>query len=161
MIAKEDKDTEIIKMLMDSIRLMCDNQHSDSILRRNFILSNLKKEMKEQLQKTIIDKHLFGSDLAETLKIAKTITKTGAELKSTVSKPPTTREKTAPLQSQSTLQQRNNLNWRAPPPGHRQTGTQRRREPAPRNTPASNSRGSYRARQSTAPAPRTSHRSRR
>ncbi|CAH2227411.1 jg24925 [Pararge aegeria aegeria] len=160
MIAKENKDTEIIQMLMDAIRLLCDNQHSDSIVRRNFILHNLKREMKEQLQKTVIDKQLFGSDLAETLKIAKTITKTGTELKSTVSKPPT-RAKTVTPPSQSTLQQRNNLNWRAPPPSRRQTGTQRTREPAPRNPPANNSRGSYRARQPTAPAPRTNYRSRR
>lgn len=161
MIAKEDKDTELIQMMMDTVRLLCDNQHSDSTLRRNFILHNLKKEMKEQLQKTLIDKQLFGSDLAETLKIAKTITKTGAELKSTISRPTINRMKTAPPPPQSTFQQRNNLNWRAPPPSRRQTGTQRTREPAQRNPPASTSRGSYRGRQQTTPATRASYRSRR
>lgn len=66
MIVTSDKDTELIQMMMDTVRLLCDNQHSDSTLHRNFILSNLKKEIKEQLQKTVIDKHLFGSNLSET-----------------------------------------------------------------------------------------------
>ncbi|KAL4721636.1 hypothetical protein ACJJTC_002289 [Scirpophaga incertulas] len=68
-------------------------QHTDSVSRRLFILSTVKKDLKDQLQKTEIDEILFGSNLAEILKSAKLINKSGADiraassLKSTVQRP--------------------------------------------------------------------------
>lgn len=58
--------TELIKLLMDAQKILCDSQNSDSLVRRNFILFNMKKEFKDQLQATKIDKFIFSTELAET-----------------------------------------------------------------------------------------------
>ncbi|XP_039751277.1 protein borderless-like [Pararge aegeria] len=44
---------------MDTARILGDIQHSDSVLRRFFILSTVKKELKEHLEKTKIDELLY------------------------------------------------------------------------------------------------------
>lgn len=66
---------------MNTGRAMCDCQHNDTIARRNFILYAVKKDMKESLINTKIDEFLFGQNLTDTLKAAKAINKSGAELK--------------------------------------------------------------------------------
>ncbi|CAH2108886.1 unnamed protein product [Euphydryas editha] len=71
---------------MDAIKLMCDSQNTESTIRRNFVLNTLKKDLKDQLQATKIDKLLFSENLAETLKAAKAISKSGADQKETPSK---------------------------------------------------------------------------
>lgn len=142
LLEKDDKDTALIKMLMDACRIICDCQNIDSTTRRNFVLYNLKKEMRDQLQKSKIDTALFGSDLAETIKTAKNISKSGAELKSAPPpKPPTTK---FIKQTPASTPQRN-LNWKAPPQYRRPKGTQEPKEPAQRSQPGSSSRPSYRA----------------
>uniref|UniRef100_A0A2A4JWA3 Uncharacterized protein n=1 Tax=Heliothis virescens TaxID=7102 RepID=A0A2A4JWA3_HELVI len=142
LLSKENKDTELIKQLMDACRIMCDAQNSDSITRRNFVLYNLKKEMRDQLQKTKIDSTLFGSDLVETIKTAKNISKSGAELKSAPAPKPAAAKFTKPVPA--SIPQRN-LNWKAPPQNRRQKGTQEPKEPAQRSQATSSSRQSYRA----------------
>ncbi|XP_072940982.1 uncharacterized protein [Epargyreus clarus] len=123
-LSKEPKDQIILKLLMDTGRILCDAQHNESVTRRNFILASLKKELKDQLQLTKIEDLLFGKDLSETLKAAKAINKSGAELKTTApTKVSANKLKSAP----STR----NLNWRAPPANRRPTGTPRAKEPAP------------------------------
>ncbi|KAI8435820.1 hypothetical protein MSG28_004037 [Choristoneura fumiferana] len=75
----------------------------------------IKAAVSEAIQKTKIDKLLFGADLAETLKTAKAITKSGTDLKTSAppnNKPTFPKNKT-PLQQATTLPQRNNLNWKA------------------------------------------------
>ncbi|XP_063531423.1 uncharacterized protein LOC134742302 [Cydia strobilella] len=149
LMSKEDKDAPVIKLLMDACRLLSDNQNQDSVTRRNFILYNLKKDTKEQLQKTNIDKMLFGSELAETLKTAKSISKSGADLKPPASSNKVSGPKNKPYTPQQytgAQPKRNNLNWKAPPLNRRHQGSQRSREPASsRNQHASSSRTSYRA----------------
>ncbi|KAI5633927.1 hypothetical protein NE865_13356 [Phthorimaea operculella] len=154
LISKEDKDASVIKLLMDAARLLCDCQNADSTTRRNFVLYNVKKEMKDQLQKTKIDKLLFGPDLADTLKTAKMISKSVADLKPTSAVATKQAGKNKPTPSTSTQQNRNNLNWKAPPPSRRQKGTQRMKEPAPRSHPGNFSRPSRRA----PPPPRNNRR---
>ncbi|XP_073944616.1 uncharacterized protein [Choristoneura fumiferana] len=147
LISSEEKNPTLMKLLMDAGRLLCDCQHTDTTVRRMFILNSLKKDMKDQLQSTKVDKYLFGQDLANTLKSAKAICKTGAELKTAPVKPPFKKPppKTAANRSYSSP----NLNWKAPAPGRRQPAqqwSQRTREPAyPRGPPASSSRTSYAA----------------
>lgn len=56
----KEKDNELLKKkkkkkLMDVTRLLCDIQHNDSTTRKHFILSSLKKDMKEHLTSTKID----------------------------------------------------------------------------------------------------------
>lgn len=59
LISSEDKNPPVMKLLMDAARLLCDCQHSDTTVRRMFILNSLKKDMKEQLQSTKVDKYLL------------------------------------------------------------------------------------------------------
>ncbi|KAI5644858.1 hypothetical protein NE865_03204 [Phthorimaea operculella] len=84
-IETKEKDNTRVKQLMDICRILCDIQHAESVTRRNFAIFSIKKELKEHLVTTKIDKTLFGDNLAETLKSAKAVTKSGSELKT---KPP-------------------------------------------------------------------------
>ncbi|KAI8437899.1 hypothetical protein MSG28_010581 [Choristoneura fumiferana] len=147
LISSEEKNPTLMKLLMDAGRLLCDCQHTDTTVRRMFILNSLKKDMKDQLQSTKVDKYLFGQDLADTLKSAKAICKTGAELKTAPVKPPVKKPPPKTAANRSYLSP--NLNWKAPAPGRRQPAqqwSQRTREPAyPRGPPASSSRTSYAA----------------
>ncbi|CAH2098216.1 unnamed protein product [Euphydryas editha] len=120
LMSSEPRNTVLIQILMDAIKLMCDSQNTESTIRRNFVLNTLKKDLKDQLQATKIDKLLFSENLADTLKAAKAISKSGADLKETPSK----------QQSTKTKQPQKYLNWRGPPQNHRQKGTQRTKQPA-------------------------------
>lgn len=60
---------ELVKKLMDTVRLLRDIQHAKSATRRNFALFSLKKEVKEHLSDSKIDKYLFDVNIAETLTI--------------------------------------------------------------------------------------------
>lgn len=119
----ENKDKDLLQKLMDLGRLICDVQHADSVTRRNFILFSLKKDMSEHLSSTKIDAFLFGETLADTLKAAKTINKSGVELKA--DQPNNNSSKRSKLPNQR------NLNRKAPGPAYRQSAPpQRSREPA-------------------------------
>ncbi|XP_026725857.1 uncharacterized protein LOC113492557 [Trichoplusia ni] len=80
-LSSKEKNTDLLRILMNTGRAMCDCQHNDTIARRNFILYAVKKDMKESLINTKIDEFLFGQNLTDTLKAAKAINKSGAELK--------------------------------------------------------------------------------
>lgn len=81
LINSEDKNNDLLKKLMDANRILCDVQHSDSVTRRMFSMSVLKKDIKSQVQNTKIDKFLFGENLPDTLKTAKAVSKSSAEIK--------------------------------------------------------------------------------
>lgn len=81
MFKSEHKDALIIKSLLDGAQLLCDFQYCESMKRRSLICASIKKDIKGQLYETKIDSHLFGEKLPETLKAAKAINKSGAELK--------------------------------------------------------------------------------
>lgn len=125
----KDKDNAQIKRLMDTARLLCDAQYSDSVSRRTLAVSSLKKEMKDPLLNTKIDKSLFGENLTDSLKSAKAVSKSGSDLKNQYKPAPT-------------------KNWKIPVAGRRPPATPqgRRNTPATPTTPA----------QPTAPWPRTS-----
>lgn len=78
----EHKDSLIIRPLLEGAQLLCDLQYCESMKRRSLICASIKKEIKGQLYETKIDSHLFGEKLAETLKAAKAISKSGSEMKS-------------------------------------------------------------------------------
>ncbi|KAL0832188.1 hypothetical protein ABMA28_001643 [Loxostege sticticalis] len=122
LLSQDGKNPTLLKLLMDANRILCDCQYLDSVTRRNFILATLKKDMRDQLQTTKIDTMLFGKNFAETIKTAKAISKSGADLKSNPNiKPATKKTKSFPP---------TNLNWKAPPPKGRPPGTQRTQQPA-------------------------------
>lgn len=131
------KNNELLPKLMDTARILCDIQHYDSVTRRNFILSALKRDMKDALSSTKIDAFLFGDNLSETIKSAKAVTKSGTELK------PETTNKNPP--KRPNIQTVKYLNRRAPAPARRSLGAaSRSREPAattrPPPPPASSSK---------------------
>ncbi|XP_048004363.1 uncharacterized protein LOC125240514 [Leguminivora glycinivorella] len=65
---------EIITLLSDSGRLLCDYQHRESQLRKMFITSGLdNKTARETLKDCDVDQWLFGENLAEKLKASKAI----------------------------------------------------------------------------------------
>jgi hypothetical protein len=125
LLSQSEKNSSLLKLLMDANRILCDIQYLDSLTRRNFILATLKKDMKEQLQMTKIDNMLFGKNLAETLKTAKAISKSGADLKFN----PIVKSQVKKTKPSSSM----NLNWKAPLPKGRPPaapGTQRTQQPA-------------------------------
>lgn len=81
LLSSENRNPELLKLLMDTARTLGNMQYKDSLSRRYFILSTVKKELKEQLEKTPIDEMLFGSNLSDTLKSAKIINKSGADIR--------------------------------------------------------------------------------
>jgi hypothetical protein len=126
-----DKNNELIQRLMDAIRLLCDVQHADSITRRNFILFSLKKEVKEHLIGTKIDSMLFSANLAETLKAAKAVSKSGTELKSDYSN--TSKQVINNVKKDLAPSSKPFLNRRpAPPAARRPMGPAFREQAAPR-----------------------------
>ncbi|XP_047035394.1 uncharacterized protein LOC124641341 [Helicoverpa zea] len=137
LISKNNADPELTKMLMDSERILCDLQYNDSVIRRNFILSSLNKDMKDQLLNTKPDNLLFGQNLSETIKTAKAITRSGADLKTPVQKPQASNKK--PPASTSTPR---NLNWKGPFPPRKQPNQPKAKGPPPSSRPSSSSRHS-------------------
>ncbi|XP_052751808.1 uncharacterized protein LOC113522105 [Galleria mellonella] len=119
----KDKDSSRLKIIMDVTRILCDIQHAESVTRRYLAMGTIKKDLREHLTNTKIDKYLFGENLSETLKTAKLVTKSGTDLK---------------IKSQPRPKPQNptgNLNYRAPVPVRRQQqGPQRSRGPASRMT---------------------------
>lgn len=117
LLTAKEKNSNLLRLLMDTGRILCDCQHNDTVTRRNYVIYSVKKEMKEYLQNTKVDNFLFGQNLSDTLKTAKAIHKSGAELKTPVSKAPAANTKKAtPVSSK---------NWKSNPP---------RKQPAPTYT---------------------------
>nr|XP_026486006.1 uncharacterized protein LOC113393374 [Vanessa tameamea] len=108
-LSAKDINNALIKDLMDVGRIFCDIQHTESEARRNFALYSVKKELKDQLSLTKIDKYLFGNDLAETIKTAKAVSKSISDLKPN-----------APKKPKPTASSTKNLNWMARTPARRQ-----------------------------------------
>lgn len=72
---------EIIKLLSDTGRLLCDYHHKESLSRRYAIINTLNKQTKDTIKNTKIDDYLFGADLADHIKSSKAISKSGMELR--------------------------------------------------------------------------------
>lgn len=73
---------DLIKPIGDAGRLLCDYHYKESQSRRYGIINTLNKEIRDTIKNSKIDEFLFGADLAEQLKSAKAITRSGSELKS-------------------------------------------------------------------------------
>ncbi|XP_060802865.1 uncharacterized protein LOC132902317 [Amyelois transitella] len=138
-LESKNKDNDLIKDLMDVARLLCDIQHAESETRRNFALYSVKKELKDQLSLTEIDKCLFGSDFAETLKTAKAVSKSSTDLKRDFPK------KSPPAANPY----KKDLNWKPRTGARRQqpvTQTRPQSSAAPSATPRGSSSRNYRQR---------------
>ncbi|XP_047987755.1 uncharacterized protein LOC125227444 [Leguminivora glycinivorella] len=102
----------IIKSLSDTGRLLCHLHFSETQSRRNFLVPSLNKEIKDNIKDLKRDSLLFGKELQESLKSIKAMTKTGAELRPTVTKPKWTPKHQQAGAGPSTSRA---LNWRGQP----------------------------------------------
>lgn len=72
---------EIIRILSDVTRMLIDLQRDETLTRRLILMANLNPTLKETLVATKPGEWLFGSDLTETLKAAKSLEKSSKDLK--------------------------------------------------------------------------------
>lgn len=107
MIFNSDADgivkNDLLKLLLDSGKLLCDLFHQLTRARKAFIYSGLDKKAKLFLKEADTGEFLFGSELSQRIKTANTVEKMGLTLKSQ------TTGKKLPFKAV------NNLNWKRPP----------------------------------------------
>lgn len=80
-INKKTETSNILKPLGDACRILCDSHYGDTKTRRGFVVSAINTDMKETLIETTRDKFLFGSNVSEQVKSAKSIKRSGTDLK--------------------------------------------------------------------------------
>lgn len=78
---KDNIPQEVIKILSDAGRILCDTHHRESLSRRFAIVNSISKQKRETIKNTKIDDHLFGSNLSEHLKSSKAISMSASELR--------------------------------------------------------------------------------
>lgn len=72
-----------MQRLSDAGRLLSDIHHSETVSRRELVTMNLNKDWKDTLSESPMDEWLFGTDLEERLKTAKSLQATSKQLKPT------------------------------------------------------------------------------
>lgn len=113
-ISNETSKQKILKPLSDACRILCDSHFMESRTRRGFIISTINSKLKQTLIDSSRDKFLFGDNVSEKLKAAKTIQQSGEALKN-APKPKFNRPNIP-----STIGNKGNLNF---VPQHRKTDT--------------------------------------
>lgn len=91
-----------IKPLSDGCRLLCELFYSETRTRRAFIISSINSQMKEQLIETVAGKFLFGENLADRLKTAQSIHRSGNILQPLPNKPNNNLNSRTPYRRQTT-----------------------------------------------------------
>ncbi|CAH1973240.1 unnamed protein product, partial [Acanthoscelides obtectus] len=81
LLKTEGGNTELIEKLSDAGRLLSDVPHTLSVSRKELAILNLNKEWKETLIDSPVDEWLFGEDLEERLKAAKSLQFSSKQLK--------------------------------------------------------------------------------
>lgn len=70
-----------IELASDASRLLLAFHHKYSVIRRDLLVLNLRKDLKDTLTNVSADGWLFGKNLGERIKASKDIEKTGLDLK--------------------------------------------------------------------------------
>lgn len=78
---KDSQKQEIIKPISDACRILCDMHHYETMTRKKFVISSINTGMQEILTNATTDKYLFGENMSDKLKTAKTVQRSGEELK--------------------------------------------------------------------------------
>ncbi|KAL0829493.1 hypothetical protein ABMA28_004253 [Loxostege sticticalis] len=128
----------LLQPLSDACRILCDSHNIETKTRRSILMSSINTSLRDTLASTDRDKYLFGEDLAEKLKAAKTVQKTGESLLKT--------NASSSKNSNAKGNPKRNLNFRGPiqrrppnraessrgrPPGRQTRGTTYSRPPPP------------------------------
>ncbi|XP_059060144.1 uncharacterized protein LOC131853301 [Achroia grisella] len=79
-LQNENSKQKLLQPLSDACRLLCDSHNVETKTRRNIIMSSINCSLRDTFDTTKRDKFLFGEDLAEKLKAAKSVQKTGESL---------------------------------------------------------------------------------
>lgn len=108
----EETKCQTLKSLSDAGRLLCHTHYSETQTRRNFLLSCLNKEIKDNVKDLKRDHLLFGNDLQDHLKSMKAIIRAGTELKPSAAKPKLPHKHLHQPKEHTSRA----LNWRGPPP---------------------------------------------
>ncbi|KAI5638684.1 hypothetical protein NE865_08740 [Phthorimaea operculella] len=85
-ISKECNKTlkrKLLKPISDACRILCDMHHNETNIRRKFVISSVNAGLKDALANSSSDKYLFGDNMTEKLKAAKTVQRSGESLKIT------------------------------------------------------------------------------
>ena len=80
---------ELLSLVSDATKILTDSLYHMSKSRRHTVLPHLNKSAKETLLTSQTDTYLFGEALAERLKTAKALQKSGYDLKAPPPAPPT------------------------------------------------------------------------
>lgn len=112
---------EMVTILSDVGKMLVDVQRDETLTRRLLLLSNLNPTMKEALSATKPGEWLFGKDVTETLKTAKSLEKSSQDLKITTKSTPSLGFKN-PINSKGPTRQMNSQP--TGPGGHRKLFTQ-------------------------------------
>ncbi|KAJ8949498.1 hypothetical protein NQ314_008189 [Rhamnusium bicolor] len=83
----------LTELISDSAKLLADVHHQDSDSRRNLVSLKLKKDLISTIDETGVDGWLFGENLADRVKAAQTIERSGQDLKNVSTKPTTSKRK--------------------------------------------------------------------
>lgn len=109
-LEKDFSPQKVLKPISDACRILCDSHYNETKTRRHFIISSINSDMKETMTETVRDKYLFGENISDTLRLAKTIKKSGTDLKST--KAAATFRNQKFNKSNFILKNRGQLNWK-------------------------------------------------
>lgn len=128
-------DTQLVELLGDAGRMLCDIHHGDTLARRTILANGLNKNVKEVAETAPIDTWLFGDNLAERIKAAKAIERSSKDLQ------PVRSQITKPRPGTSGVQmvgKTRSLNWKSPSRVHGKgshlNGRQVYKNPAARKT---------------------------
>ncbi|RVE40649.1 hypothetical protein evm_014701 [Chilo suppressalis] len=78
---KDSQRQDVLKSISDACRILCDMYHYETETRKKFVVSSINTGLQGALTNAITDKFLFGENMSERLKTAKTVQKSGEELK--------------------------------------------------------------------------------
>ncbi|XP_028157575.1 uncharacterized protein LOC114350832 isoform X1 [Ostrinia furnacalis] len=105
-LSNETSKQKILKPISDACRILCDIHFHETKTRRHFVITSINTELKDSLVNTVRNDQLFGDNITEKIKTAKSIQKSGEALK-TVPKPTYKNPANKPSTSKT-----NNLNYK-------------------------------------------------
>lgn len=85
---KADLRQTVLKPISDACRLLCDMHNGETKIRRKFVISSINTSLKDTLLESASDKFLFGDNMSDKLKAAKSVQRSGEALKVIQNKKP-------------------------------------------------------------------------
>ncbi|CAH0727226.1 unnamed protein product, partial [Brenthis ino] len=145
---------KVLKPVSDVCKILCDMHHDETKTRRKFVIASINTSLKDTLVNSEADKFLFGDNMSEKLKTAKTVQRSAEALK--VTQAPFSR---ANFSNNKSFNSKNNLNYK--PLHQKTTGRQHAGRPyavlPPRHQNSSSQRQTHWMQRPPPPPPPSSH----